>query len=199
MKRYAALFLVFLSTFFIQKGQAETHLLSDVLGTVAPCEIRDLPIRRGFRPVSRSETTAIVLHSSHSLRGQDPHSVTDLVRVFESFNVSAHYVIDRAGCPYRLVPDDYVSYHAGVSRMPSGRTEVNKFSVGIEIIQTYNETPTEAQYQAVRRLILMLKSRYPNIRDIVGHGQVAPDRRSDPWNFDWARVQDLQTVRLATQ
>jgi len=38
--------------------------------------------------------------------------------VFEAYGVSAHYIITREGQIVRLVPEDWVAWHAGVSQMP---------------------------------------------------------------------------------
>ena len=71
--------------------------------------------------------------------------------------------------------------------MPDGRTGVNAFSIGIELVGGVNDHFTEPQYVSLQELIVHLKQRYP-ISHIVSHGEVAPDRRTDPWNLDWQRV-----------
>jgi len=37
-------------------------------------------------------------------------------------------------------------------------------------------------------LIASLKKQYP-IKSVVGHQDIAPGRKTDPWNFDWKRLQ----------
>ena len=52
--------------------------------------------------------------------------------------LSYHYLIDRAGSIIRLVTEDRVAWHAGVSRMPTdGREWVNSFSIGVSFIATH--------------------------------------------------------------
>jgi N-acetylmuramoyl-L-alanine amidase len=129
----------------------------------------------------------IVLHSSYDIAGQDPYSVSGVIKEYEDYGVSAHYMIDRAGVVYRLVEDKNIAYHAGVSQMPDGRKNVNDFSIGIEMINTLDGQYTSAQYAAVNQLIARLKKQYP-IKFVVGHNDIAPDRKTDPWNFDWKKL-----------
>jgi N-acetylmuramoyl-L-alanine amidase len=145
---------------------------------------------RGFVRTRRALVDTIVIHSSYNSKGGDVYSVKEVIAIYRSYNVSAHYLIDRAGTIYRLVPEGYTSYHAGKSVMPDGRTGVNHFSIGIELLNKRGDTFTEAQYQSLRQLIVSVKHRHA-IRHIVGHGAVAELRRSDPWNFDWKRIDDL--------
>lgn len=130
---------------------------------------------------------AIILHSSYDLAGPDPYSVEGIVKEYEDYGVSAHYLIDRAGIIYRLVEDKNIAYHAGVSKMPDGRQNANEFSIGIEIMNTETGQFTKAQYAAVNDLVAYLKKQYP-IKTVVGHADIAPGRKTDPWNFDWKKL-----------
>jgi AmpD protein len=104
--------------------------------------------------------------------------------------VSAHFFVDRTGRTVQLVDTDEKAWHAGVSRLGE-RDDVNRFSVGIEL-EGDEETPyTEAQYEALRGLLLALRAAHPAITPerIVGHKHVAPGRKRDPGPlFDWGRV-----------
>ncbi len=151
--------------------------------------IISLPVRTGYQVASRPVIDTIVIHSSYNKTGGPVYSVDKLLAVYARYRVSAHYLIDREGRIYQLVPDTYISYHAGVSKMPDGRTSVNRFSLGIELMNTETDFYTEAQYRSLNGLLRILKARYP-ISHIVGHGKIAPTRKSDPWNFNWARIQD---------
>lgn len=130
----------------------------------------------------------VVLHSSYDLNGKDPYSVFGVIKEYEDYGVSAHYLIDRKGTIYRLVEDKNIAYHAGVSKMPDGRQSANDFSIGIEMMNTETGRFTSAQYTAVNSLIASFKKQYP-IKSIVGHQDIAPSRKTDPWNFDWKRLQ----------
>jgi len=142
----------------------------------------------GFSVPSKPRSIdTIVLHSSYDLNGADPYSVSGIVKEYEDYGVSAHFLIDRKGTIYRLVEDKNIAYHAGVSKMPDGRQSVNNFSLGIEMMNTETGRFTEAQYTAVNNLIASLKKQYP-IKSVVGHQDIAPGRKTDPWNFDWKKL-----------
>lgn len=151
-------------------------------------KIADHFMNSGFSVPSKARTIdTIVLHSSYDAEGSDPYSVSGLIKEYESYGVSAHYLIDRKGAIYHLVADKNIAYHAGVSKMPDGRTSVNDFSIGIEIMNQQETSYTDAQYSAVNQLIAFLKKKYP-IKNVVGHDDIAPGRKTDPWNFDWKKV-----------
>jgi len=151
-------------------------------------KIENRLMNSGFSVPSKSRSIdTIVLHSSYDLNGSDPYSVSGIIKEYEDYGVSAHYLIDRKGTMYRLVEDKNIAYHAGVSKMPDGRTGVNDFSIGIEMMNTEKGQFTSAQYTAVNNLIATLKKQYP-IKSIVGHQDIAPGRKTDPWNFDWKKL-----------
>lgn len=157
--------------------------------TIASPKIIEHLMTTGFAvPDKPRAIDTIVIHSSYDPNGRDPYSVDSLVKIYESYHVSAHYLIDRAGTIYRLVPDADIAYHAGVSKMPDGRQEVNNFSLGIEMMNQETTRFTKAQYDALRSLIAFLKQRYP-IKYVVGHSDIAPKRKTDPWNFDWKQLE----------
>lgn len=141
----------------------------------------------GFQKASDRKIDTLIVHSSYDAIGSDPYSVSGVIAEYKSYGVSPHYLIDRQGNVYRLVEDKNIAYHAGESKMPDGRTGVNAFSVGVEILTTKSDSPTKAQYESLNGLIAYLKDKYP-IKNILGHSQIAPDRKDDPWNFSWSKV-----------
>ena len=142
----------------------------------------------GFSVPSKPRSIdTIILHSSYNSLGGDPYSVDKIVDIYESYGVAAHYLIDRSGTIYQLVKDENIAYHAGVSQVPDGRKNVNDFSIGVEIINTLDGKYTDEQYAAVRKLIASLKGKY-EIQYVLGHDDIAPGRKTDPWNFDWKKL-----------
>ncbi|KKQ40354.1 MAG: N-acetylmuramyl-L-alanine amidase, negative regulator of AmpC, AmpD [Candidatus Moranbacteria bacterium GW2011_GWC2_37_73] len=86
-----------------------------------------------------------------------------------------------------MVTDQNIAWHAGVSKVPDGRTNVNDFSIGIEMINTKDGKYTDDQYAALNSLIVTLKKKY-KIKYILGHNEIAPDRKTDPWGIEWNKV-----------
>ena len=101
--------------------------------------------------------------------------------------VSAHFLIRRDGALLQFVPCGKRAWHAGLSRW-NGRDRCNDFSIGIEL-EGCDELPfEEAQYLTLERLLTTLLRGYP-LKQIVGHADIAPGRKTDPGpNFDWLRV-----------
>ncbi len=105
--------------------------------------------------------------------------------------VSSHYVVEEDGLVWQLVPEERRAFHAGVSFWRSNSV-LNGRSVGIEIVNPGHEwgyRPFPAlQMAAVCELCLGILSRHPiPPRNVVGHSDVAPDRKDDPGElFDWA-------------
>lgn len=138
----------------------------------------------------------IVIHSMYSPNSTDPLSPTQAIDLLNHHKVAAHYLIDRLGNQWCLVPENLRAWHAGESTMPfehDQRGNVNDFSIGIELIGRPDQTFTKAQYTALRSLCFELMMRYP-IRAIVGHDQIAPGRKTDPGKFfDWSELKSLQS------
>jgi len=136
----------------------------------------------------------IIIHSVYNILWEDPYDVEGVIQEYKMHKVAAHYLIDRQGMVYQTVPDLAIAYHAGLSQMPAPdkRTNINDFSIGIEVINTKTESPTEAQYQSLAQLVKYLQKEY-NIpaKNILGHKDIAPGRKTDPWNFDWEYFQSL--------
>lgn len=112
--------------------------------------------------------------------------------------VSSHYLISEQPTIYRLVEDDRRAWHAGESSW-QGRTWLNASSIGIEIVHPgYTDTPegrvwhpwpTE-QIDALIPLLQDLLKRHGLSPDrVLGHSDVAPQRKVDPGPlFPWQRL-----------
>lgn len=134
---------------------------------------------------------AIVIHDTET------PGVTRAATIVNHFlnprsEVSAHYVIGKAGEIVQCVPDELRAWHAGPSHM-DGRTHVNDFSIGIELVnaQTGRDPFTDAQYESLVALTAALIEAHDiPLERIVGHKDVTdyPAVKRDPAsNFDWAR------------
>jgi len=132
--------------------------------------------------------------------------------------VSAHYLVPENGDPtyphrrlrvYRLVDEERRAWHAGRSHW-NGDDALNASSIGIEIVNRsacspvplgtepappedrceFHEYDAE-QIDLVIKLVLDILERHPRIDpvDVLGHSDIAPDRRLDPGpKFPWRRL-----------
>lgn len=105
--------------------------------------------------------------------------------------VSAHYLVEEDGRIFKLVDEDKRAWHAGVSFW-RGATNINARSIGIEIVNPghewgYRPFPAQ-QIKSVLELCKDILSRYRIApRNVVGHSDVAPLRKTDPGElFPWA-------------
>lgn len=116
----------------------------------------------------------------------DAHPFFNEIRGLE---VSAHLLIDRAGTLTQFVPFDRRAWHAGRSCF-QGREACNDFSIGIELEGTDELPYTDFQYERLIQVTRALLNTYPDLtrERIVGHCQIAPERKTDPGPaFDWPR------------
>mgnify|MGYP005843742647 CR=1 FL=1 len=117
---------------------------------------------------------------------------TSLHPDFESLagvRVSSHFVVDRRGGITQFVPLSRRAWHAGKS-VWEGREDCNDYAIGIEMIGDEKQPFTQPQYRETARLCRILMQHFPLIRRerIVGHQDVAPERKWDPGKqWDWQR------------
>jgi N-acetylmuramoyl-L-alanine amidase len=106
--------------------------------------------------------------------------------------VSAHYVLAEDGSAYKILENDEVGFHAGLSTW-RGRPQVNERSIGIEIVNpdgNANAYP-RPQIDALIALCRKVLAENPQIapQNVVGHSDVSPKRKIDPGRrFPWKRL-----------
>ncbi len=148
--------------------------------------IRDLPSpNQDDRPAGALVDT-LVLHYTGM---QTAQAALDRLRD-PAAAVSSHYVVEEDGAVWRLVPEGRRAFHAGVSCW-RGHAALNGRSIGIEVVNPGHEWGYRAfpalQMAALCDLCLGILARHPiPARNVVGHSDVAPDRKQDPGElFDW--------------
>jgi len=126
---------------------------------------------------------------------RDAASAIDRLRDPQA-KVSAHYLIAEDGQVLRMVDEGKRAWHAGRSWW-RGATDINSASVGIEIVNPGHEFGyrpfTEQQMDALLPLAAAIVKRHDIApSNVVGHSDIAPDRKQDPGElFDWARLAKL--------
>ena len=104
--------------------------------------------------------------------------------------VSCHYFIKKNAEIIKMVPETYTAWHAGVSGWKKIKS-LNKNSIGIEISNPGHEFKylnfSKKQINSILKLTKYLIKKYKiNSKFILGHSDIAPDRKQDPGEkFPW--------------
>ena len=121
---------------------------------------------------------------------EPPSSGHPYFAAIANLTVSSHVLIGRDGALTQYVPFNRRAWHAGSSEY-CGRTACNDFSIGIELEGTDDLAYSSDQYRELAELFLALRRCYPSPRtaEVVGHNDIAPDRKTDPGPaLDWAEL-----------
>ena len=141
-----------------------------------------------FDPIKREKKQIkfIIFHYT----GMNDESVAlDRLTNIQS-EVSCHYLIKNNGEIVKMVPESYISWHAGKSSWGSYKS-INKNSIGIEISNPghgFNyKSFNKKQITSILRLSKFLIKKYKiNHKNILGHSDIAPERKKDPGEkFPW--------------
>jgi N-acetyl-anhydromuramyl-L-alanine amidase AmpD len=138
----------------------------------------------GFKKSSNRKIDVIIIHSVYNASGGDIYDIPLIIKQFQHYGVSSHFLIGRDGSVYRLVDEKDIAYHAGKSYLPDGSAGINTRSIGIELVTNLTDSITSAQQTQVISLVKYLKSKY-SVKFLLRHSDIAPGRKTDPWNFDW--------------
>ena len=104
--------------------------------------------------------------------------------------VSSHYLIKNNGDIVVMVPDLYQAWHAGISSWKNFKS-LNKNSIGVEISNPGHNSNyknfSKKQIKSIKKLSKFLIKKYRiNKKNILGHSDIAPDRKKDPGEkFPW--------------
>tara|TARA_B100000029_G_C17427311_1_gene906572 strand:- start:167 stop:898 length:732 start_codon:yes stop_codon:yes gene_type:complete len=105
-------------------------------------------------------------------------------------NVSCNYFIKLNGKIIQMVPDEYASWHAGFSSWKNKKF-LNKSSIGIEIQNPghrhkYSNFSYKQVESTIKLLKILTKKFKINKKLVLGHSDIAPDRKKDPGEkFPW--------------
>ena len=104
--------------------------------------------------------------------------------------VSCHYLIKNSGEIVKIVPEIFIAWHAGKSSWGRYKS-LNKNSIGIEITNPGHEFNykkfSKKQINSLLKLSKFLIKKYKiNLKNILGHSDIAPERKKDPGEkFQW--------------
>jgi beta-N-acetylhexosaminidase len=92
-----------------------------------------------------------------------------------ALNVSAHYLVDRDGTIYRLMPDNHMARHV---------IGLNYSAIGVENIggkDNKADDLTPAQLAANIQLVKYLKQKYPQLEYLIGHHEYTRMEKTPLW------------------
>ena len=92
-----------------------------------------------------------------------------------ALNVSSHFLVDRDGTIYQLMPDNWMARHV---------IGLNYSSIGVENVGGENnekEDLTDAQIDANIQLVKYLKAKYSNIEYLIGHHEYRGMEKNKLW------------------
>lgn len=89
-------------------------------------------------------------------------------------NVSSHFVVDRDGKIYQLMPEKWMARHV---------IGLNHYAIGIENIGGIDgkDDLTDAQAKANAFLVCYLKNKYPQITALIGHNEYLNYKKTPLW------------------
>lgn len=110
-------------------------------------------------------------------------------------NVSSHYLVDRDGSIYQLMPDNWMARHV---------IGLNHNAIGIENIGGIDgkDDLTDAQARANAFLVCHLKHKYPQIKYVIGHDEYLNYKKTSLWLEKDPNYETLKTdpgPRFVTQ
>ncbi len=170
-----------------KETEDEEKSVSDAEKNENNLKIISKPVSWGYQRSSGRSVDTIIIHSSYNALGGDEYNTAKLIDEYKKYNVSPHYLIDRKGNIYKLVRNEDIAYHAGESKTPDGRKNVNNFSIGVEMMNTKSDKCTSYQYNSLKHLLAYLNNEF-EIKYMLGHSDIAKGRKDDPWNFDWNKI-----------
>lgn len=98
----------------------------------------------------------------------------DIVKA-SSLNVSAHFLVDRDGSIYRLMPENWMARHV---------IGLNYSSIGVENVGgkgNNTDDLTPQQLESNIKLVRYLKEQHPTITHLIGHHEYRDLEQSDLW------------------
>lgn len=143
---------------------------------------------------------AIVIHATAGASSEGAMSV------MKGKTASWHWLVPDENEPqhghfvWACAPEKRAAWHVRNDKshpeVNGGKTKVNHWSLGIEIVNQQDTGGADAfsdwQLEATALIVRYCWAKYPNLVDVVSHAKLDPGRRADPGaHFDWAKFERL--------
>ena len=144
-----------------------------------------------FNPIKRNSKKIKFIIFHYTGMKNESDAINRLTNI--QSEVSCHYLIKSNGEIITVLPDLYVAWHAGKSSWKKYKS-LNKNSIGIEITnpghQLCYKNFSKKQISSLLKLSKTLIKKYKiSSKNILGHSDIAPERKKDPGEkFPWKRL-----------
>ena len=141
-----------------------------------------------FDPIKRKTNQIKFIIFHYTGMKKESEAIDKLTNI--QSQVSCHYLIKKNGKIITMVPNLYTAWHAGISYWKNFKF-LNKNSIGVEISNPGHNFKyknfSKQQIQSILRLSKFLIKKFKiDKKNILGHSDIAPDRKQDPGEkFPW--------------
>ena len=141
-----------------------------------------------FNPKKRTYKKIIFIIFHYTGMKKESETINRLTNI--QSEVSSHYLIKNNGIILTLVPDLYEAWHAGKSSWKNYKS-LNQNSIGIEITNPghkfgYKKFSKKQIFSLLKLSKFLMKKYKINNKNILGHSDIAPERKKDPGEkFPW--------------
>lgn len=141
---------------------------------------------------------AVVIHATAGSSSQGAISVIKAKKASFHWLIPDEDELQHGKLVWACAPEARAAWHVrndcSHSDVNDGKTRVNHWSLGIEVVnnQQNNDKFSDWQVEITAQIIRYCWEKYPNLKHIVSHAKLDPTRRSDPGvNFPWDKFKDL--------
>lgn len=155
----------------IDFGKIRIELTKAYIGKHYGKEVNDITITP--RVVVLHYTAIGLLDASYNtLKPQTLRGGRKDIAKASALNVSTHFLVDRNGMIYRLMPENWMARHV---------IGLNYYAIGVENVAKDANDLTAAQVQANIELVKYLKQKYPTIEYLIGHHEYRQMEQTSLW------------------
>jgi N-acetylmuramoyl-L-alanine amidase len=141
-----------------------------------------------FNPIKRKSNQIKFIIFHYTGMKKESTAINRLTNI--QSEVSSHYFIKKNGEIIVMVPDLYIAWHAGKSSWKNFKS-LNNNSIGVEISNPGHDFNykkfSKNQIKSILKLAKFLIKKYKiEPKNILGHSDIAPNRKKDPGEkFPW--------------
>lgn len=143
---------------------------------------------------------AIVIHATAGA------SSAGAMSVLKGHRASWHWLVpdenedEHGRFAWACIPEARTAWHVRNDKsdpaVNEGKTRVNHWSLGVEIVNTQANGSTDPfsdwQVRMTADIVRYCWAKYPNLKHVVAHAVLDPDRRTDPGShFPWQTFKEL--------